>query len=292
MKLELARGGWRGAVDTHGGELVSWRDEDGTEYLWNGDPAYWKGRNPVLFPIVGGLKGGQVGFEGRTYQMSRHGFARDCQFVPTEQGEDHVVLELRENAETLSRYPYPFALRVRHQLLDQGFTTTFEVENTGDSPMPFCIGAHTAFRCPLAPEERFEDYDIVFDQPEEGNTLLLTPEGTIRPGQTEPILRGTDRFALDRTLFARLDTVIFQGLRSRSVRLLNRNTGRGVRMDFDGFPMVAFWTKGDAPFICLEPWHGCAALEDESGDFLDKPMCIRLSPGEKKTLSYTVVKMR
>ena len=52
--------------------------------------------------------------------------------------------------------------------------------------------------------------------------------------------------------------------------------------------MVAFWTKENAPFLCLEPWHGCAALENESGAFEDKPHCVLLASGESKTLSYTV----
>ena len=61
-------------------------------------------------------------------------------------------------------------------------------------------------------------------------------------------------------------------------------------MDFSEFPMVAFWTmaNGNAPYICLEPWHGCAAREDESGDFADKPHVIRLAPGAEKRLSYRV----
>ncbi|MFQ7855855.1 MAG: hypothetical protein ACLRIS_12690 [Flavonifractor plautii] len=55
MELELKRGGRTARVETLGGELVSYRDERGLEYIW-GDPAYWPGRNPLLFPIVGMLK--------------------------------------------------------------------------------------------------------------------------------------------------------------------------------------------------------------------------------------------
>ena len=55
MELELKRGGRTARVETLGGELVSYRDERGLEYIWGGDPAYWPGRNPLLFPIVGML---------------------------------------------------------------------------------------------------------------------------------------------------------------------------------------------------------------------------------------------
>ena len=80
MRITLRRGGLTAEAETMGGELVSLRDRQDTEYIWNGDPAYWPGRNPVLFPIVGGLKGGKISIGGETYEMGRHGFAR--QSVP------------------------------------------------------------------------------------------------------------------------------------------------------------------------------------------------------------------
>ena len=293
MQFELLYHGLQAAVDSHGGELVSLRDTAGTEYIWNGDPAFWSGRNPLLFPIVGNLKGGRVLVHGQPYEMSRHGFARDLDFSPVERDDRHVVLELRESPETLSRYPFPFSLRVCHTLTEDGFSTAFRVENTGSAPMPFCIGAHTAFRCPLHKGERFEDYQIVFDRPEQADTVLLTPEGLVSHDGREPLLNGTDRFPLDRAVFGRLDTIILENLRSTGVSLLHRETGHGVRLDFTGFPMVAFWTKSgcEAPFICLEPWHGCAAADNEDGEFFHKRHCITLAPWEIRDLRYTIALM-
>lgn len=286
MKIELSKGSCKAAADTLGGELVSLQDNDGTEYIWQGDPAYWSGRNPVLFPFVGSLKDGRVRFEGQTCEMPRHGFARRSEFALAEQGEDFVVLELRESRSTLAQYPYPFLLRVTHRLTGEGFTTEFQVENPGNAPLPFCIGAHTAFRCPLRPGEVFEDYQLVFDENEALATRLLSSQGLLRK-ETEPV---PSPIGLDHAIFDRLDTLIFDGLRSTGVALVHRVTGRGVHMDFQGFPMVAFWTMPHkaAPYICLEPWHGCAAYEDESGEFTDKPHCITLPAGACKILRYTV----
>ncbi len=286
MRFILSRGGLEAAVQTRGGELVSLR-RDGTEYIWDGNPAFWSGQNPILFPIIGSLRDGQVDIHGQTCRMSRHGFARHLDFTPTEQGGDFVTLELRESGETLERYPFPFSLRVRHQLLEDGFSTAFTVENTGGTPLPFCVGAHTAFRCPLSGGERFEDYQLTFSEREEASTLLLTPEGLIRGGAAEPMLSGGP-LPLDYEIFRRLDTVIFRQLQSRAVSLTHRESGRGVKMEFSQFPMVAFWTKPGAPFLCLEPWHGCAAFDNETGRFQDKPFAITLAPGERKTLAYTV----
>ena len=288
MNFELSRGELRAAVRSKGGELVSLRDGAGREYIWQGDPAFWSGQNPILFPIVGSLKDGKIQIDGKTCEMGRHGFARGMEFTPVEQEEDFITLELRENEETLARYPFPFILRVTHRLLDDGFSTAFTVENTGTAPMPFCIGGHTAIRCPLAPGERFEDYELLFDLPEQAGSHLLSPEGVILHGRMEPMLTESGRLALDYAAFARLDTLIFSLLRSSSVSLVHRETGRGVCLNFTQFPMVAFWTKPGAPFLCLEPWQGCAAWDDESGRFEDKPFCVLLQPGEEKTLAYSI----
>lgn len=289
MRIELKKGRYAAALDTMGGELVSFRDETGTEYIWDGDPRYWTGRNPNLFPVVGSLADGKVSVNGRICEMGRHGFARRSEFSVAERGEDYAVLELRDSPQTLAQYPFPFVLCVRHQLTGSGFYTQFEVSNPGREELLFCVGGHTGINCPLRPGERFEDYRLVFDQVEDAQSIVPSDKGLMSPWR-EHILNRTDTIALDHATFDRLDTVIFQGLRSRTVTLRHKDGGRGVRMDFSQFPMIAFWTmaNANAPYLCLEPWHGCAAVEGESGEFADKPHVIRLASGEEKVLRYTV----
>lgn len=285
MTFELKKGGLTATAQTRGGELVSLRSGDGREYIWEGDPAFWSGRNPILFPIVGSLKDGRVDINGETYEMVRHGFARGMEFALAERGEDFVTLELRENAETLGQYPCPFSLKVTHRLLEDGFATSFTVANPGAAPMPFCVGGHTAIRIPEG--ERFEDYELRFEEKEAADSHLLNSEGIIRHEGRRPMLDGSGRLPLDYSVFAEIDTIVFSMLRSGSVSLVHRETGRGVQLDFREFPMVAFWTKPGAPYLCMEPWQGCAAYDNESGRFEDKPFCTVLRPGEKKTLTYT-----
>lgn len=289
MEITLKSGKNTAAVRTMGGELVSFRDGGGTEFIWQGDPAFWSGRNPILFPIVGNLKDGKVEIEGKQYEMARHGFARRSEFTVAEQGEDFVTLELRQSGDTLARYPFAFLLRVTHRVTKTGFSTAFEVCNTGDTLMPFCIGAHTGINCPLHPGERFEDYELVFDQAEDARTVPITADGLIAGGPGKKLLDHAGTLPLSYGLIEELATVILEGLRSSGVSLKNRNTGRGVHMDFTGWPMFAFWTaRAGAPYLCLEPWCGCAALEEESGRFEDKPCCITLEPGESADFQYTV----
>ena len=97
-------------------------------------------------------------------------------------------------------------------------------------------------------------------------------------------------YALDHRVFDERDTLIFDNLASRGVELRHRESGHGVRIEFEDYPMFAVWTKpkGNAPYICLEPWQGCAAVDNESGRFEDKPCCYILQPGQEKCFTYTV----
>ena len=180
-----------------------------------------------------------------------------------------------------------FRLAVEQRLTDTGFSTAVTVANPGEGPLPFCLGAHTGFRCPLEAGERFEDYELVFPERESCPTLLLRDGLLDRPAAL-PCLEDTDTLPLDYRWFDALDTLIFEGLRSRSVTLRSRKSGRGVRVSFDGFPMLAFWTMPGkkAPYLCIEPWHGCAAGTAEGPEFTDKAHCIVLAPGESRTLAY------
>lgn len=291
MEAVLQNGRFRATVTTQGGELISFQDGEGTEYLWQGDPAVWAGRDPILFPIVGALRDGKVRFPEGEYAMARHGFARNSQFTLAQRGEDFAVLELTESPETLDLYPYPFRLRVTHRLTERGFETAYAVKNTGAGTMLYCIGGHTAFNCPLHPGERFEDYRLVFDQAETGPSAAVgRPGGVLDRRVPKEYLRGTDTLALRHGIFDEADTLIFSALRSRGVSLVHRDTGRGLRMDFHQFPMLGVWTMPgkNAPYLCIEPWQGCAAFADETGWFQDKPCSVALAPGEERTLAFSV----
>ena len=289
MDLILKNGELTAIASSLGGELISLKNADGQEYIWQGDPTYWFGRNPNLFPIVGSLKDGTVHIDGTPYHMNRHGFARQSEFSILERGEDYVIFQLLESESTLQAFPFRFCFRIRHQLLHNGFCTQFEVTNTGEEVLPFCVGAHTAFNCPLNNGESFDDYRLVFDQPEDSPALVPDSSGCLNWENRKDILQGSDTIQLDHRMFEEVDTLIFENLDSNGVSLLNAD-GHGVHMDFSQFPMIAFWTNGakKAPFLCLEPWHGCGAFVDETGEFRDKPHRILLQPGQTKTLSYTI----
>src|SRR5690349_16870655 len=63
-------------VSPLGAEMQAIATPDGRNWLWNGDAAFWSGRSPVLFPIVGKAPDDTLLIDGKPYPMGQHGFAR------------------------------------------------------------------------------------------------------------------------------------------------------------------------------------------------------------------------
>ena len=127
------------------------------------------------FCSVIGSPDGQVRFGGKAYPLSNHGFVRDMVFEVKEVGEDFCTLQLRETPETLAQYPFPFTLTVKHSLLDQGFSTELWVKNTGREPMPFALGGHPGFACPMGEGKPLRTCGALGKAG--GSTVLCLPAG-------------------------------------------------------------------------------------------------------------------
>lgn len=283
---ELKKGRFTAKVDPLGAQLVSLRQGE-RELLWTGDPAYWPEHAPVLFPIVGALRDNRAKIKGQWFEMPQHGFAKRREFTVAQKTEAAASLVLRADGETKKQYPYDFALTVLYALDGDGYTTQFTVENTGDEPMPFCIGGHPGFNLPMEDGACFEDYTLQFEEDEEqkcptvvGRLLDYEHPGFSLSGREIP---------LRHSLFYG-DALVFRNLRSRRVRLINKSTGRGVEMYFgSGFPMLGVWSAAnDGPYVCLEPWTGCATLTTEGDGFAEKYNMQTVGPGGKYTCSFSV----
>ena len=99
-----------------GSELQALRSADGRDWLWDGDAAWWSGRSPILFPIVGKAPGDQLTIDGATYPMNQHGFARKSTFALLDAGLSFCRYELTANDETKAQYPFDFTLMLEHRL--------------------------------------------------------------------------------------------------------------------------------------------------------------------------------
>ena len=246
------------------------------EYLWQGDPAVWPHRAPHLFPIVGRLKSDAFVYGRRTFRLGQHGFARDRMFAVGEATGTAATFVLRDDAATLASYPFHFRLAVTYRLDRGAVEIAYEVENLGDDEMPFSIGAHPGFSCPVADREQAREYVLEFERAETAARFIV--EDGLVSRQSEFALRGESVLPVGAGLFDR-GALVFKDLVSRRVRLVGRTPGPGVELGFKGFPYFGVWSKPGAPFVCLEPWCGIADAPDATGHLEDKEGIVRLSPG-------------
>lgn len=276
-------------IASAGAELISLKGKDGFEYLWTGDEKYWDGHAPVLFPIVGALRNGRVNIGSGSYEMRQHGFARFCEFSFVNGTETGLSLKLEADEQTKSSYPFDFVLTVSYELTEKGIKTVFAVENRGGETMPFSIGGHPGINLPVNEDARFEDYTLVFEKPEDQKCPCVDMVNVLIDWESFKYeLKNESRIPLARELFSN-DALIFEGLSSKKVSVVNEKTGKGVTMDISDFPMFAIWSpESGGPFVCLEPWTGCATLTRESDEFEEKKNMIFLKPEEIKKFEFSL----
>jgi galactose mutarotase-like enzyme len=274
-EFHLSAGEATATVAARGAELTRWA-AGGRELLWDGDPAFWAERSPILFPVVGWTRGGVARIGGRTYPLGLHGFARRKAFRLQDHGAAHVSLVLEEDADTLAHYPVPFRLVVTWRLAPASIRVELRVENTGSGPMPFAIGVHPGFRTPAGSE----GCAVLFEREENPLVPLIAPGGLIGTTHRRVPVEGT-RLALGGDLFAS-DALVFVGARSRWVDLVDPG-GSKLRVAFENMPNIVLWSRPGAGFLCIEGWSGLGDPEGFEGDLFEKPGMIVLAPGEAST---------
>ena len=140
-------------IEDIGAQLASIRDTRGAEYLWQGDPAVWNRRAPLLFPFIARLRGEQYLLDGKPYHMGIHGFCRSAPFVMTEQSANSVTFRYRDTEETRRMFPFEFILTVTYTLEGNRLVKSHHVQNLSNTPMYYELGGHDGFRAPLAAGE-------------------------------------------------------------------------------------------------------------------------------------------
>lgn len=259
-------------------EITSFRSkETGLEYMWQGDPAFWSGRNPTLFPMVGSTWNKKIEIDGKTYEMGNHGFCRHSNFTCISQTEDQIVMNLKSSEETLAQYPYDFDMKITYTLKDTKVHISYVITNTSDKKMPFNFGLHPAFNCPLEEGEKFEDYRLSFSVPEQYESDVFSFEGKDLP--------------LTYDMFEKVATLILEHPNSSYVSLTNDK--HELRVHYSGYRWLAFWTKQTgAPFVCIEPWHGHTDFTEVHVPFDKREGTQILEPGRSFTTEYEIEVIR
>ncbi len=268
-----------------GAQLSVLRDSGERDLLWNGDPSVWSGRAPLLFPIVGALAGGAYRVDAKTYHLPRHGFARNSAFQVVEASATSAVFRLKADGASLQVYPFSFQLDVRFALDGATLSMTALIRNLGDRKMPASFGYHPAFRWPLPYGQQRSAHAIEFASDEPSPVRRLDTAGLLMPERFPTPAVGR-RLALDDALFQN-DAIIFDDLRSRRVSY-GAADGPRIRLNFPDAPYLGVWSKPQANFICIEPWHGVADPQGYSGNFNAKPGVFMVAPGASMPAKLTI----
>jgi galactose mutarotase-like enzyme len=280
---QIDNGRLSAVIKADGAELRSLRRAGGTELLWQAGPV-WPRQAPVLFPIVGRLKDDRLLHGGTSYSLTQHGFARDRRFSWEECGQLGCRLSLTDDAETRARYPFAFRLDIAYALEEDSLVVRYLLSNPGDAELPASLGAHPAFRWPLADGIPKDAHVLEFDADEPAPVSRLA-NGLLGEDDFPTLIEGR-RLRLNEALFAE-DALILKHPASRSVRY----TAPGapvIEVSWTGFEQLGLWSKGRGDFLCIEPWHGFASPAGFDGDFSAKPGLLHIPPGETRELGYRV----
>lgn len=266
-------------ISLKGAELWRLTDAVGRALLWNGDPAFWAGRAPILFPVVGNSAGGKVSIDGQDYPMERHGFARRQTFAVVEASASAVRLRLEANAATRVHWPFAFQLDMVFAVAGSRLEMVAEVTNLDTRPMPASFGYHPALCWPLPYGQPRAAHKLRFDAPEPGPIRRIDGDGLVKPDRLPTPVEGATLVLADGLFEA--DAMIWSELASRG--LTYGAPGAPVlTVTFPGMPMLGVWTKPGAGYVCIEPWQGHADTVGYAGDIAGRPGMLALAPGETR----------
>ncbi len=244
-------------VSEHGAEIKSLiRNYDNKELMWQADPKYWGRTSPVLFPLVGNYWEKKSLYDGKTYELSQHGFARDMDFQMIKSDVDFMWFKVTDNEETRKKYPFPFELKIGYKLKDDKVKVIWKVKNTSSEKMYFSIGGHPAFNCDLNKaklalkkgDEKLSDRLVYCMIAEDGSGCLSDIKKEL------PLKAG--KMCLSDELFYK-DALIVQDEQADSVTLIDENDKKVLKVKFEA-PLFGIWSPAEkkAPFVCIEPWYG------------------------------------
>jgi galactose mutarotase-like enzyme len=275
LTLELA---------TRGAELRSIKTPDGAEWLWQGDPAWWGGRSPLLFPVVGRSPKDVVTIGGKSYKMAPHGVARVSDFRVADAGPGFVRFVLEATDETRNSYPFDFRLDVTYTLDGATVRAEARVTNRDDQPMPMQFGFHPGFAWPLPDSEGMSHVVTLGNGANPALHRLDADKLLLRDPKPSPFADG--RLTPDRAYFDDDAMIFIEGAGNR-FSFFAEGGGR-IDMMTDNLPNFALWQKPGAPFLCLEPWHGTAPYNDQGDALETRNGALHLPAGETTTFRMDI----
>ena len=296
-------------VSSKGGELVSMKDADQTEYIWIGDATYWKRHAPQLFPCIGRLTNNQYRMDGALHEMGQHGFLRDYELTKVESEEQagaetvrdaagqagaeaetvtSLHLQLQSDTSTRQLYDRDWTVDIFYSLCGKTLSVRFQVRNCDTRTMRFGYGIHPGFNVPLNPALRFEDYWLDFHEVSTPKQMELTEHYTISGGMHDYALEEDRYLPLQHSLFDH-DAIILKDM-PHTVTLGSQKDEKKVTVTFPDMPYLGIWhaPETDAPFVCIEPWSSLPSTDSVIDEFETKPDFITVEPEETYMNSWSI----
>ena len=296
-------------VSTHGAELQS-LIANGREYLWQGDPAFWSRRAPILFPIVGRLADDTLRIGGKAYTMKQHGFARDAEFVPLSftasfsclggwsllPGQESIFMKM-DSSKLIANYPYDFDLKVRYAIFGNTLEVNWEVKNSGDNTMYFQIGAHPAFLLPYY-DANAAVHGYLRCYNKDGHTVLPVVTHRLENGLRKPLPQPSPLghhssnalIPITNSTFAN-DAILLEGCNIASIALVDMSGKEVLRVSCSQAETFGLWApnKPGCPFVCIEPWCGIADKEGFNGNIIERDCIHSLVAGKIYEFNYSII---
>lgn len=289
-------------VSSKGGELVSLRDADQTEYIWIGYARYWKRHAPQLFPCIGRLTNNQYRMDGELHEMGQHGFLRDYELTKVEREEQDIALDgvadpagaaalhlqLTSDASTRQLYDRDWTVDIFYRLCGKTLSVKFQVRNRDVRTMRFGYGIHPGFNVPLNPALHFEDYRLDFHEASTPKQMELTERYTISGGMHDYTLEEGRYLPLQHSLFDH-DAIILKDM-PHTVTLGSQKDEKKVTVTFPDMPYLGIWhaPETDAPFVCIEPWSSLPSTDGIIDEFETKSDFITVEPEETYMNSWSI----
>jgi len=282
--LKLSNGVLSVDVSPVGAELISLRTVDGSEWLWQGDPAYWSSRAPILFPVIGRCAGGRISIGGKSYPMPSHGIARKNTFHVLDNDEDRCRLRLTDTPSTRGSYPFSFQLDIAFSLSNAAVSVAAKITNTGPVMLPCSFGFHPGFVWPL-PGGGERPHIVALENGIEPRTRRIDDQGRML-AEIEPSVFRKGVLTLTPEIFVRGGIIIDENWGGRVA--FGIEDGPHIELIADGLPTLGIWTRPAAPFLCLEPWRGTLALAEAADTIESRPGIMHLSPGGSNAAQMTI----
>lgn len=277
------------SVNSIGAQLWSvYSKQTNTEYLWQGDPAFWGGRAYNLFPFIGRMFEGKFLYDGKEYPSRCHGLARYFEFSLEKQTENKLVFLFTDSEETKKEYPFAFEFRVSFILEGATLTTEYSVFNKDSRELICAFGGHPGINIPFGKGE-FEDYYVEFSQPTAARKLTLSDPSKLMTGTSEQFeLVDGVKLPLRHNLFDQ-DAVVLENT-SGELCVKSDKESRFVRVRYEQFPFIGFWhaTFKDAPYVCVEPWSALPSVDGILTELESKPNMTHVPPSQTASASFSL----